>query len=233
MPVHFVRELDTLKRKVLSLASMVEENLQHAVHALEKGDAQLARRLISSDIEIDHMEVEIEEECLKILALHQPVANDLRFIVAVIKINSDLERIGDLAVNIAERAEYLADGRALSERFNFATMAEAAQTMLRQSLDSLVELDAALARKVCADDEKVDAFNRRIYEQVKEAMKENPEEVDTLTHILAASRHIERVGDHATNIAEDVIYMVEGRIARHRPENYRATNPASNGPCRE
>jgi len=220
MALHMQRAFDRLKRKVLSLSALVEESLQKSVKALEERDGALARRIIDADVETDQKEVEVEEECLKILALHQPVAIDLRFIIAAIKINNDLERIGDLAVNIAERAEYLATQKRPDEPFDFAAMADRARSMLRRALDALVNMDACLAREVCADDDEVDAMNRQMYDQVKDAIHRRPEKVDALIHILSASRHLERVADHATNIAEDVIYMIEGEIVRHRSEDY-------------
>jgi len=227
MAIHMLRELDRLKRRVLSLSALVEESLRKAVVALEDRDAVLARRIIESDYEIDQMEVEVEEDCLKLLALYQPVAIDLRFIIATIKINSDLERIGDLAVNIAERAEYLATHAAVDIPFDFAGMADKARAMVRRALDALVNMDARLARQVCAADDEVDAMNREMYDKVKDAMRKHPEWIDQLVHILSTSRHLERVADHATNISEDVIYMIEGEIVRHRTEDYKKQAGAS------
>jgi phosphate transport system protein len=222
MPVHLRREIENLKKKVLSLSAIVEERVRQAVKAVEARDADLAQQVIDGDLQIDHAEVEVEEDCLKILALHQPVAVDLRFIVAVLKINSDLERIGDLAVNIAERAAYLATHETREILFDFPGMAAKAQSMLKRSLDALVNMDAGLARRVCADDDEVDAINRQIYDQVKQTIPEHPEDVGPLIHLLSISRHIERIADLATNIGEDVVYMVEGEIIRHRAEDYTA-----------
>lgn len=221
MALHMQRELDKLKRKVLSLSALAEESLQKAVEALEERDAALARRIIEADYAIDQMEVEVEEDCLKLLALYQPVAIDLRFIIATIKINSELERIGDLAVNIAERAEYLATHGRVDVPFDFAGMADKARAMVARALDALVNMDARLARQVCAADDEVDAMNREMYDKVKDTMRKHPEWIDQLVHILSTSRHLERVADHATNIAEDVIYMIEGEIVRHRTEDYK------------
>ncbi len=222
MSLHLRRELDRLKRRVLSLGALVEEHLYKSVRALVDRDAALARKIIDWDLEVDHMEVEVEEDCLKILALHQPVAIDLRFIIATIKINSDLERIGDLAVNIAERAEYLAAEPVVDIPFDFEGMADRARSMVRLSLDALVNMDTRLAAEVIASDDAVDEMNRRMYDQVKDAIRKHPEYLDQLVHILSTSRHLERVADHATNIAEDVIYMIEGEIVRHRTEDYKA-----------
>lgn len=220
MTVHLQRELDRLKKKILSLSALVEQRVRQAVKSVEERDGQLAQQVIDGDDQIDHAEVEIEEDCLKILALHQPVAVDLRFIVAVLKINNDLERIGDLAVNIAERAVYLATSDTPGLLFDFPGEAAKGHAMLRNSLDALVNLDPRLARQVCADDDEVDAINRQIYEQVKEEIRNHPENLEPLIHLLSISRHIERIADQATNIAEDVIYMVEGKIVRHRTEDY-------------
>jgi phosphate transport system protein len=222
MSIHLLNEVEKLKKKILSLSAMVEESVQRAVKALDSRDATLAQRVIDNDYEIDQKEVDVEEECLKILALHQPVAIDLRLIIAVLKINSDLERIGDLAVNIAERAQFLATQERLPMWFNFARMAEKAQAMLHKSLDALVNLDARLAREVCTADDEVDAMNREAFLQVQEGIRRHPERMEALIHLLSVSRHLERIADHATNIAEDVIYMCEGEIVRHRSEDYAA-----------
>jgi phosphate transport system protein len=224
MTVHFQRELGRLKKRILSLSALVEQRVRQAVKSVEEGDEQLARQVIDGDDQIDQEEVEIEEDCLKILALHQPVAVDLRFIVAVLKINNDLERIGDLAVNIAERAVYLTTSDMPEMLFDFPGMAAKGHAMLRNSLDALVNLDPRLARRVCASDDEVDAINRQMYDQVKEEIRNRPECLESLIHLLSISRHIERIADLATNIAEDVIYMVEGEIVRHRAEDYGSQN---------
>lgn len=213
-------EIEKLKKKILALSAIVEESVHRAVASIQRRDEKLARKVIESDIEIDHMEVDVEEECLKILALHQPVATDLRFVVAVLKINNDLERIADLSVNIAEQAAYLATQPKVDIPFDFPGMSEKAQRMLRQSLDALVNDDTTLARKVLAADDEVDAINRHMYDQVKDGIRRHPENLDCLIHLLSVSRHLERIADHATNIAEDVIYMAEGEIVRHRAEEY-------------
>jgi phosphate transport system protein len=220
LSLHLMREVDVLKKKTLSLSTIVEEIVGRAVRAVAEKDDRTARDLIAGDAAIDAMEIEVEEECLKILALHQPVAIDLRLIIAVLKINNDLERIGDLAVNIAERAVFLSTQGRLPMWFNFANMAEKAQAMLHKSLDSLVNLDAQLAREVCAADDEVDAMNREAYMQVQDGIRRHPERMEALIHLLSVSRHLERIADHATNIAEDVIYMCKGEIVRHRSEDY-------------
>ena len=222
MTVHMNREIDALKQKLLTLCSVVEEQFWDAVRSVQNRDAALARQVIEQDTRIDRMEVDAEETCLKILALYQPVAIDLRFIVTALKINNDLERIGDLSVNIAERSEFLARQEAIDAPFDFALMAEKTQSMVRRSIDALINMDIRLAQQVILSDDEVDAINRDMYNLVKESILHRPDQIESLIHLLSISRHLERIADHATNIAEDVIYMVEGRIIRHRTENYNA-----------
>lgn len=205
----------------MALSAKIETAVRDATLAIEKKDSDLAQKIIDNDINIDHAEVEIEEDCLKILALHQPVAIDLRFIVTVLKINNDLERIGDLAVNIAERAIFLTGQPKVNISIDLVDMAHNAQAMLKESLDALINHDAELAHKVCAGDDIVDQMNRQMYLKVQEAILKNPAQISSLIHLLSASRHLERVADHTTNIAEDVIYMTEGQIVRHRTEEYK------------
>jgi phosphate transport system protein len=216
MPVRLQKELQKLKKRILSLGTMVEERVRMAIKAVETRDEKLAKRIIEMDREIDENEVEVEEECLKILALHQPVAVDLRFITAVIKINNDLERIGDQAVNIAERVVSIARRPPVTVPFDYKLMAEKTETMLKESLDALVNLDADLAHKVCLKDDEVDDINREIYDKVKEAIRSHPDRVGYMINLLLVSRHLERIADLTTNIAEEVIYLIEGEISRHR-----------------
>lgn len=220
MTVHMKREIEKLKQMLLTLCSQVEEQLWQSVKAIEKRDGRLARQVIDRDVQIDQMEVDVEEECLKMLALYQPVAIDLRFIITALKINNDLERIGDLSVNIAERAEFLADQEPVDMPFDFETMAGKTQAMVRLSIDALVNMDCHLAQQVCASDDEVDQINKEMYDLVKQSILKHPEQIESLIHLLSASRHLERIADHATNIAEDVIYMAEGRIIRHKTEEY-------------
>jgi phosphate transport system protein len=218
MKRHLQVELEKLKKRILLMAGMAEESVQNAVKALKSRDLDLAERTIEGDQAMNDLEVEIEEECLKILALHQPVAVDLRFIVAVIKINNDLERVGDMAVNIAERVLIVAKVPPVSLAFDFEAMAAKAEAMLKMSLDSLVNLDVDMAYKVGLMDDDVDAMKIHCYDLVKEAIKKEPDRANCLINLLLVSRHLERIGDHATNIAEEVIYMVEGEIHRHKME---------------
>jgi phosphate transport system protein len=212
---HFSRELEKIKKLILSLGTMVEERVRMATQAIESNDAVLAQRIIKSDYEIDEMEVDIEEECLKVLALHQPVAIDLRFIIAVIKINNELERIGDQAVNIAERVWVTAKSEQLERYFDYSAMGEKAQNMLKMSLDALVNMDYDQAFEVVKMDDSVDQIKSDAYDRIKQAMGKHPDKIGYLINVLLISRHIERLADHATNIAEEVIYLIEGEIIRH------------------
>jgi phosphate transport system protein len=220
MERHLQRALERLKKNILSLGTMVEERVRMVIKALETRDGEMAKKVIDADREIDEFEVEVEEQCLKILALHQPVAVDLRFISSVIKINNDLERIGDEAVNIAERVVYLSKRPPVSIPLDYSAMAEKAEAMLKSSIDCLVNLDADLAYKVCLADDEVDSMHKGIYDTVKDAIKSYPERVGYLINLLQISHNLERIADHATNIAEEVIYTIEGVIPRHRKNGF-------------
>lgn len=215
MSKHLQHEIDKLKRRILELGTLVEESVYRAIHSFADRDAALARKIIDSDEAIDQMEVDIEEDCQKILALHQPVAHDLRFIIAVLKINTELERIGDATVNIAERTLFLASVPRVDTPYDFPGMAQRAQAMLHKSLDALVNLDVLAASEVIAADDEVDEINRAMYVSTEKCIRQDPESAYSYIHLLGVSRYIERIADHASNIAEDVIYLVEGRIVRH------------------
>lgn len=215
MSKHLRRELEKVKKETLALGAMVEERARMAMQAVDTRDADLAQKIIDADWEVDEMEVEIEENCLKILALYQPVAVDLRFLIATIKINNDLERIGDEAVNIAERLQVMAKRPPMDFVFDYSPMAEKVRTMLKMSLDALVNLDVKLAFKVITMDDEVDAGKADAYDRIKQAIKEYPDRVGYLINLLLVSRHLERLADHSTNIAEEVIYLIEGEIVRH------------------
>jgi len=215
MTKQFRKELEKIKKQILSLGALVEDRVRMAIRAIEARDAAIAERIIKLDYEIDEKEVEVEEECLKVLALHQPVAVDLRFIIAVIKINNDLERIGDQAVNIAQRVETLSTQPGVDFCFDYSPMGEKAAMMLKQSLDALVNFDVDLAFKVVLTDDEVDAIKKEAYDQIKGEIRKHPEQVKYLINLFLVSRHLERIGDHATNIAEEVIYLIEGEIVRH------------------
>ena len=213
----FTKELENIKKRILALGAVVEERVQMAIKAIDTNDADLAQEIIKKDYEIDETEVEIEEECLKVLALHQPMAIDLRFIVAVIKINAELERIGDQAVNIAERVDVTAKREQLDFYFDYSSMGEKAQAMLKMSLDALIQLDYDRAFEVVMMDDQVDKIKREAYDKIKKAMVDNPDKIGYLINLFLISRHLERLADHATNIAEEVVYLVEGEIIRHEP----------------
>ena len=218
MRAHLQREIDNLKRQLLELSAEVENDVRMAVRAVEDRDPALAKTVLHRETQINATEVEVEEECLKILALYQPVAGDLRYIIAVLKINQDLERIGDLAVHIAERGLFLCQQPRLDIQFRLGTMADKAQAMLKNVLNAFVNLDEAAARAVCTADSEIDAINLDIFKQVKQAVTQNPALFESLLQIMHIARHLERIADHATNIAEDVIYLIEGRIVRHTQE---------------
>jgi len=220
MTNHYLREVEKLKMRILALGALVEKQLYEATRAVETRDALLAEKVIDMDTDVDIQEVEIEEECLKILALYQPVAGDLRYVVSILKINNDLERIGDLAVNIAERAELLSAKPAPRIHADFPAMTLGVQSMLKKSIDSLVNLDARMADEVCASDDEVDRLNRKIYDLIKQGIIKDPtpENITTMIHLLSVSRFLERIADHTTNIAQDVIYTIEARIVRHQPK---------------
>jgi phosphate transport system protein len=220
MPIHLHRDLDRLAKEILSVGALVEEAANHAIEALIHRRPELAERVLDGDDRIDAREVEVEVECLKMLALHQPVAADLRYIVAVLKVNNDLERMGDLAVNVAERALYLATHDPLPVSLDFPTMGEIVRRMVRDCLDALIRRDVEAARRVIADDDRVDDINREMFGVVQGLMQSDPATVKRAVHLLSASRHLERIADLATNIAEDVIFLVDGQVVRHSPETY-------------
>ncbi len=217
MTKHFQKELEKLKKRVLGLGAQVEDRLRLAGKAIESREIFDAERIIKSDYLIDEEEVEIEEECLKILALYQPVAVDLRVIVATIKINSELERIADEATNIAIRMKkIIACNDGCKIRYDYGDQVSRVHTMLNKGLDAMIHLDVDLAFKVLLMDDEVDSFHHGMYQRVTKDMLEAPANVEYLMHKFLISRHLERIGDHATNIAEEVIYLVEGEIVRHK-----------------
>lgn len=216
MSKHLKNDLERLERRILGLGARVEEAVRRSIAALQTRRADLALEVMAGDPEIDAIEVEIEEECLKIFALHQPVANDLRFVAACLKIDNDLERIGDLAVNIAERSASLERELPFPVPEELQPMTEKTAGMLRSALDAFVRADVRLAHHVLAEDNEVDEMNRTIIRSMVGHMKSASDQVDDALLILSASKSLERIADHATNIAEDVVYMVDGEIIRHR-----------------
>ncbi len=218
MSVHLDKELEALKKKILSLSALVEEIVHQAVHAFAQSNKELSQQVVANDDEIDLKEVEVEEECLKILALHQPVASQLRLVIATLKINNDLERVGDLAVNIAKRALYLIKRENTEGGLDFEPMSLKVRTMLKESLNSLVQEDTELAKKVIQSDVQVDQMHKETFKKVQKAIIKTPERTKELVNYLSVSRNLERIADYATNIAEDVLYMVDGSIVRHRSD---------------
>lgn len=221
MSVHMQRELERLKKLFLGVSTLAEENLRESVRAALERDRDLARRVIEKDHEIDRAEVAVEEECLKLLALYQPVANDLRYVIAILKINHDLERVGDLAVNIADRALILCDCPPLPHDFGLRDMAVKAETMLGRALDAMLNSDVQLAKDIWLADDGIDEANRRIIGLLEDEIARNPSLLRALLALIGISRTLERIGDHATNISKDVIYMIAGEIVRHRSRQYR------------
>jgi len=213
---HFHAELESLKTQLLSMASLVEESIHKSIQAMVERSEELAQEVISSDDAINMAEIKIDDFCLKLLALHQPAAIDLRFITSGMKINNDLERMGDQAVNIAERALELLKEPQLKPLIDLPRMAELAQKMVRDSLDAFVRQDPELARDVCRRDDEVDALNDQVFRELLTYMMQDPHTITRAVHLLLVGRHLERIADHATNIAEDVIYLVQGRTIKHR-----------------
>jgi len=216
MAVHLEKEIEKLKKRIILFGGMIEKNLENAMRSIQAKDSDLARQVLAADDLADQWEVDTEEECLKILALHQPVAGDLRFIIAVLKINNDLERIGDEAVNIAERSLRISPLTLPGQPVDFAPLCRRVQEALSSSLDSLVRLDAPLAQRVRNSDDVIDEMVRDLFARIKDEIRKYPGQTDQLVEYLRVCRHLERIADHATNIAEDVIYMIEGSIIRHR-----------------
>jgi phosphate transport system protein len=216
MQISFDEELSGLKEKILLMGSKVEEAIRLAMKSLVDRDSKLARRVIQSDHEINDLEIEVDEICHRLLALHQPMAGDMRFITSSMKINSDLERIGDLSSNIAERALTLNEVAPLKPFIDIPRMASIAQEMVKVSLDSLVNRDPEMAKRVCERDDEVDNLNDQIIRELISYMLEDRANIKRALDLILISRYLERIADHATNVSEDVIYMVQGKDIRHR-----------------
>jgi len=215
---HFDRELEHLKARLLHMGAAVEDLIARSIQALMDRDAKLAQESIRIEGEIDQQEIQIEEECLKLLALYQPVAGDLRFVTAVLKINNDLERMGDLGRHIAERALVLSQHNEVRLPVDLRNMAAAAQRMVRTALDALVNQDSEAAMRVIHADSEIDEYHQDMFPLIAAQMRTHPDTIEVLLHVLSASRHLERISDYATNIAEDVVYLVRGEIIRHRED---------------
>ena len=216
MTKHLDRELGRLRRDLVEQFGAVEQMIQLAVRSLGERRADLADRVIENDAVIDATDIRIEEECLKLIALHQPVATDMRWLITVVKTNSDLERMADLACNIAERAKALDLHPLFPVPLELSEMVSIALKMVKDALDAFVEFDAKKAVDVIHTDDTVDALNQAVIEQLHEIMKSDSEQIEPAVHCFSASRHLERIADLAENISEDVIYLVEGDIVRHK-----------------
>jgi len=212
----YERELQDVKESLLYLGAMIEKAMGKAINALLERNSELAREVIAEDDQIDQLDVETEEKCIRVLALRQPTARDLRFIATAIKINGHLERIGDMAANIAERAIILNEEPQLKPYIDLPRMADIARGMVRESLDALVNENVELANKVRGDDESIDALNEQIFRELLTFMLEDPRKIHASLLIMQIAKNLERISDHAESIANRVIYMITGKIVRHK-----------------
>ena len=225
MSLHLQRDLKSLHHEVLSQAGRVEQMIYDSVSALCQRRYAFVASVLAQDDVVDKKEVQIEEECLKLLALHQPVARDLRHITTILKLNADLERIADLACNIAERAEYLQGYPYFPTPNELSSMAQNATEMLRMALDSFVNSDTNAAEKVIQLEARVDQQNRDVIKELEDLLRQDSTQVEPALHVFSAARNVEQVADHAENIAEEVIYMIDGEIIRHKHTQFvRRTN---------
>jgi len=215
MQRHFDEELATLKDKILRMGAMVEEQITNAIKALVERDSDLARHVIENDHRVNAMDVQIDEDCLRLIALHQPMAGDLRFLTTAMKISTELERMSDLAENISERSIELNEEPQLKPYIDIPRMAQEALRMVKESLDAFVNRNSELARRVCKADDVIDDLNHQIFRELLSFMIEDPQTTTRAIRISFISKYLERIADHATNIAELVVYLVEGKIIRH------------------
>ena len=215
MERHFIEELEQLKSKLLKMSGIVEESLSLAIKGFVSRDENLANRVVTSDQTINLLEIEIDDLCMRFLALHQPQARDLRFIAAIMKINSDLERMGDLAVNIGQRTLDLLKVPPIKPPRNILAMATAAQGMLKDSIDAFVNHDTELAIQVCKRDDEVDDLNSQIFRELLHLKVQDQTTIERVVDLILVAKNLERIADHATNISEDVIYMVNGKVIKH------------------
>ena len=213
---HFQEELETLQARLLEMGGLAEERVRAAVQGLMSRDVALIDKVLYGDEPINELHIEVDKRCFRLLALYQPMATDLRAIVAAVKINTDLERVGDLAVNIAEAAKRYATHPPVKRLVDIPRMTDLAQAMLRDALDSFVRRDTALAQRVLNEDDVLDSLKTQIFRELLTYMLQDPTTVEPSLDLILISRHLERIGDHATNIAEDVIFMVSARDVRHQ-----------------
>ncbi|HEX4914698.1 MAG TPA: phosphate signaling complex protein PhoU [Vicinamibacterales bacterium] len=212
---HFQEELDALKERLLAMGGLAEERVREAVHGVKDRDMTAIDAILSGDEPINDLHMEIDDRCFKLLALHQPMAADLRVIVAAVKINTDLERVGDLAVNIAEAGKRYLQHAPVKPLIDIPRMGDLAQKMLRDSLDAFVRRDMTLAEQVLAADDTLDGLKTQIFRELLTYMLQKPETIEPALDLILISRHLERIGDHATNVAEDVIFILSARDVRH------------------
>lgn len=224
MERHFDEELKELKEKVLKSAALAEEAIAKAVKSLVDRDAKLAEDVIKHDVPINMLEIEIDQLCMKLLALHQPAAEDLRFIASALRINTELERVGDEAVNIAERAAVLITKPLLKPLIDIPRMAQLAQRMLKDSIDAFITRNAGLARNVCKRDDEVDSLNDQLFRELLTYMMQDAKNIERALELILVARHLERIADHTTNISEDVVYIVEGKTIKHHIEEMEREN---------
>jgi phosphate transport system protein len=212
---HFDEEMELLKQKILRMGAMVEDQISRSIKAMIERNSELAKKVIENDHLVNALDVEIDEDALRLLALHQPAAGDLRFITTAMKISTELERMSDLAENISERVTELNEELQIKPYIDIPRMAEWSQKMVAESLDAFVRRDSALGRKVCADDDFIDDLNKQVFRELLSFMIEDPRFIATAIRISFISKYLERIADHATNIAELAVYLVEGKIIRH------------------
>jgi phosphate transport system protein len=212
---HFQEDLDTLKERLLAMGGLAEERVREAVHGVKERDADAIESVLTGDEPINDFHMEIDDRCFKLLALHQPMAADLRVIVAAVKINTDLERVGDLAVNIGEAGKRYLQHAPVKPLIDIPRMGDLAQKMLRDSLDAFVRRDMTLAEQVLAADDTLDGLKTQIFRELLTYMLQKPETIEPALDLILISRHLERIGDHATNVAEDVIFILSAKDVRH------------------
>ncbi len=212
---HFDEEMELLKQKILRMGALVEDQISSSIKAMIERNSELAKKVIENDHMVNALDVEIDEDALRLLALHQPTAGDLRFITTAMKISTELERMSDLAENISERVTELNEELQIKPYIDIPKMAEWSQRMVAESLDAFVRRDSGLGRKVCADDDFIDDLNKQVFRELLSFMIEDPRFIATAIRISFISKYLERIADHATNIAELAVYLVEGKIIRH------------------
>ena len=214
---HFQEELEALQSRLLEMGGLAEERVRACIEALESRDLSMVAQVMAGDEPINQLHIEVDNRCFRLLALYQPMATDLRAIVSAVKINTDLERVGDLAVNIAEAAQRYTTHPPVKKLIDIPTMGTIAQTMLRDALDAYVRRDITLAHAVLNADDQLDALKTQVFRDLLTYMLKDPATVEPALDLILVSRHLERIGDHATNIAEDVIFMVSAQDVRHHP----------------